>query len=132
MHNSYSVCFRYRTCSSTELWIVKETQMPILKNFWEYRLPPHRMHLDFSGCCLCLHTDNYVLFLKSVGGFRFAPPEPPLKFTGVRQTTRFGAACPQQAMDISFIPGLGSRNASVPASSEDCRTVIYAYYLILF
>ena len=93
-----------------------------------FAAPPYASW-SFSISAACA---NYVLFLKSVGDLRFAPPELPLTFTGVRQTTRFGAACPQQAMDISFIPGLGSRNASSPASSEDCRAVIYAYYLILF
>ena len=97
-----------------------------------FAAPPYASWSLLDFCCLCLHTDNYVLFLKSVGDLRFAPPELPLTFTGVRQTTRFGAACPQQAMNISFIPGLGSRNASSPASSEDCRTIIYAYYLMLF
>jgi acetylcholinesterase len=72
----------------------------------------------------CAYTDNYVLFLKSIGILRFAHPEPPLTFTGVRQTTKFGAACPQQAMDLSSIPGLGSRHATPPPSSEDCRNVI--------
>ena len=87
-----------------------------------FAAPPYVSYSIFA----CAYTDNYVLFFKSVGNLRFAYPEPPLTFTGVRQTTRFGAACPQQEMNISFIPGLGSRNVSVPASSEDCRTVIYA------
>jgi len=41
-----------------------------------------------------------VVFLKSVGNLQFAPPKPPLKFSGVRQATSFGAACPQQAVKI--------------------------------
>jgi acetylcholinesterase len=97
-----------------------------------FAAPPYASYSFFA----CAYTDNYVLFLKRVGNLRFAHPEPPLTFAGVRQTTRFGAACPQQAMNISSIPGLGSRRASLPAppssESEDCRTDIYTYYLILF
>ena len=126
---SYSICFR--TCSSAELRVVSRK---CICQSWGI---PGNTVCRPTVCVLlefcCAFTDKYyVTFLKSVGDLRFAPPEPPLAFAGVRQTTKFGAACPQQAMDISFIPGLGSRNASTPASSEDCRTVVYAYYLTLF
>ena len=62
-----------------------------------------------------------LLFLKSVGDLRFAPAEPPLKFTGVRQATSFGPACIQQAVNIPSIPGGGSATgSSINVTSEDC------------
>ena len=93
-----------------------------------YAAPPYASYSNFA----CAYTDNFVLFVKSIGNLRFAHPELPLTFDGVRQTTEFGPACPQQAMDLSSVPGLGSRFPNVPPSSEDCNTVIYTYYLILF
>ena len=90
-----------------------------------FAAPPYGSYSDFA----CAYTDNYV---ESVGNLRFAHPKPPLAFTGVRQTTRFGAACPQQAINISFIPVIGSRSGKAPPSSEDCKTVIHTYWLILF
>ena len=114
-------------------WVMdrfREMQLPILRNSWEYRLLPHRMHPTLFFCVPTTHS--YVLFLKSVGNLRFAPPEPPLTFSGVRQTTKFGNACPQQAMNTS-IPGLNSRRSSAPpVSSEDCEIVICTCCLILF
>ena len=92
-----------------------------------FAAPPYASYSIFPFA----YTENYVLSLKSVGNLRFAHPEPPLTFAGVRQATKFGAACPQQAMDLSSVPGLGSRHPRPPPSSEDCRTVIYTYYLIL-
>ena len=91
-----------------------------------FAAPPYASYSIFA----CAYTENYVLFLKSIGNLRFAYPEPPLTFSGVRQTTRFGAACPQQEIR-SPIPG---RRASAPAtaSSEDCKTVIFTYHSILF
>ena len=92
-----------------------------------FAAPPYASYSIFA----CAYTENYALFLKSIGNLRFAYPEPPLAFSGVRQTTRFGAACPQQEMDTSSIPGR-RESPPPPASSEDCRTVIYTYYLLLF
>ena len=66
-------------------------------------------------------TDKYPAFLKSVGDLRFAPAEPPLKFTGVRQATSFGAACIQQAVNLTALPGSGSvTGPSLNITSEDC------------
>lgn len=93
-----------------------------------FAAPPYASYSIFFRA----YTHSYVLFLKSVGNLRFAPPEPPLTFSGVRQTTKFGNACPQQAMNTS-IPGLNSRRSSAPpVSSEDCEIVIYTCCLILF
>ncbi|KAF9474072.1 carotenoid ester lipase precursor [Pholiota conissans] len=47
-----------------------------------------------------------------VGNLRFAPPQAPKTFTGVRQATAFGSACFQQALS-----GNGTNAANV---SEDC------------
>ncbi|KAF8815491.1 carotenoid ester lipase precursor [Phlegmacium glaucopus] len=55
-----------------------------------------------------------------VGNLRFALPKPPLKFAGVHQATSFGAACPQQLVNISIIPGSGSISGGPAAISEDC------------
>lgn len=95
-----------------------------------FAAPPYASSSIFA----CLHWHFMSFSLKSVGNLRFAPPEPPLTFSGVRQTTKFGAACPQQAMNTSSIPGLDSRRASrpPPVTSEDCETVVYAYCLLLF
>ena len=64
---------------------------------------------------------DILLFLKSIGDLRFSQAEPPLKFTGVRQATSFGAACIQQAINIPPIPGVGSvTGPSLNVTSEDC------------
>ncbi|KAI0039748.1 sterol esterase [Auriscalpium vulgare] len=56
-----------------------------------------------------------------LGLLRFAPPQAPVKTSGVRQATTFGAACPQQ---LSVIPNVLPFQISAgpgPASvSEDC------------
>ena len=93
-----------------------------------YAAPPYA---SYSRFLLVPYTDNHALSWKSLRNLRFAHPEPPLTFDGVRQTTRFGSACPQRAMNLS-LPGLGSRRPKVLPISEDCRTVMNTYYLILF
>ncbi|KAF8800976.1 carotenoid ester lipase precursor [Phlegmacium glaucopus] len=55
-----------------------------------------------------------------IGNLRFALPKPPLKFAGVHQATSFGAACPQQIVDISAVAGLGSILGNLSTISEDC------------
>ncbi|KAF8896776.1 carotenoid ester lipase precursor [Gymnopilus junonius] len=65
--------------------------------------------------------------LLNVGNLRFAPPQLPLPFTGVRQATSFGAACFQQASSFGGIntsvleiiaPELATTAPFV--ASEDC------------
>ncbi|TDL14970.1 sterol esterase [Rickenella mellea] len=53
-----------------------------------------------------------------VGNLRFAPPRPPIQFSGVRQATSFGNACPQQA---TTLPSFGKRQSL--SVSEDCLFV---------
>ena len=114
-----SICFQqHRTRRWVELWIV-----PRKRNWRSSRIPWNAV------CCptvcitqiLLVFTSliDVLLFLKSV---RFAPAEPPLKFSGVRQATSFGAACIQQAVTIPPIPGGGSTTSStsVNVTSEDC------------
>ena len=76
------------------------------------------MHNPHLACVLLILDIRF----KSVGNLRFAPSEPPLKFTGVRQATSFGAACIQQAVTIASIPGAGgsSSGPSINVTSEDC------------
>ena len=81
----------------------------------------HRMYSSSIFCRFRRYFDKY--FLESL---RFAPPELPLKFAGVRQATSFGAACPQQAVDV---PG-GAFNFSAIQTSEDCRSA--SYILLVF
>ncbi|EAU81840.2 carotenoid ester lipase [Coprinopsis cinerea okayama7 len=49
---------------------------------------------------------------------RFAPPEPPLPFKGLRDASQFGAACPQQSILPGFPPG---GNDTFENQSEDCQ-----------
>ncbi|TDL14964.1 carotenoid ester lipase precursor [Rickenella mellea] len=49
-----------------------------------------------------------------VGNLRFAPPQPPLAFKGIRNATSFGSACPQQNFTLPGLPGPET------AGSEDC------------
>jgi len=88
-----------------------------------FAAPPYVSYSFFS---FLLHIEQRSS--KSVGNLRFALPKPPLKFAGVRQVTSFGAACPQQAVSI---PGLGPISGAL-ASSEDCRSTTYTYYLDIF
>uniref|UniRef100_A0A8H7XXZ4 Carboxylic ester hydrolase n=1 Tax=Psilocybe cubensis TaxID=181762 RepID=A0A8H7XXZ4_PSICU len=62
-----------------------------------------------------------------IGNLRFAPPEPPIPFNGVRQATTFGSACFQQvqpSINISASPAVTPPSASGTSSSlavsEDC------------
>ncbi|KAH9476605.1 Lipase 4 [Psilocybe cubensis] len=51
-----------------------------------------------------------------IGNLRFAPPEPPIPFQGVRQATNFGSACFQQMQP----PNNHSASSSSLSVSEDC------------
>ncbi|TFK32450.1 sterol esterase [Crucibulum laeve] len=58
-----------------------------------------------------------------LGRLRFAPPEPPIPFSGVHPATAFGPACPQQATALPAIPGLNITFGSTGGptnTSEDC------------
>ena len=90
-----------------------------------FAAPPYASHSIFA--CDSDHIDKYPFVLKSVGKLRFADPEPPLTISGVRQATSFGAACPQQALNLSSIPGLSSLGTAPPVISEDCRTATYIF-----
>ncbi|KAF5315372.1 hypothetical protein D9619_007119 [Psilocybe cf. subviscida] len=65
-------------------------------------------------------TGNVVQFLgmpfaaPPLGPLRFAPPQPPIPFAGIRQATAFGAACfQQQSTGVTTAPPPGG-------ISEDC------------
>ena len=118
--------FQRRTCDYVELWIVPR------KSNWRCS--------GISGntvCCTTVCILPVLIFRRywkvplfcSVGNLRFAPPKLPLNFTGVRQATSFGSACPQQAINASVIPIPGSFNFSALPFSEDCMlATYYAYY----
>ncbi|KAF8987712.1 carotenoid ester lipase precursor [Cyathus striatus] len=62
-----------------------------------------------------------------VGKLRFAPPQPPVPFSGIHQATNFGLACPQQAANLTVSPAfhVPSNVTSVFSfpnipTSEDC------------
>ncbi|KAF8808598.1 carotenoid ester lipase precursor [Phlegmacium glaucopus] len=62
-----------------------------------------------------------------VGNLRFAPPQPPVAFSGIRQVTTFGPACFQHALNFSVFDPLNFPSlvevfaASIPSvASEDC------------
>ncbi|KDR82068.1 hypothetical protein GALMADRAFT_135442 [Galerina marginata CBS 339.88] len=83
-------------------------------------------------------TGNLVEFLgipfaaPPVGNLRFAPPQPPVAFSGVRPATTYGAACFQQSIGgvlgllvdligvISFLLGTTPTNVS-----EDCKSCLF-------
>ncbi|KAF8154970.1 carotenoid ester lipase precursor [Crassisporium funariophilum] len=56
-----------------------------------------------------------------VGNLRFAPPQAPLSFKGVRPATSFGAACFQQSTTLpSILGGAGTTATGISVVSEDC------------
>ncbi|KAI0052056.1 sterol esterase [Auriscalpium vulgare] len=56
-----------------------------------------------------------------LGSLRFAPPQAPSKFTGVRQATTFPAACPQIQSSIPPVLPFPLSSGTAPANiSEDC------------
>ena len=57
-----------------------------------------------------------------VGSLRFAAPRPPEPWTGVRETTAFGPAAVQSAIDVNYVPGF-SLWEGIGATSEDCLTL---------
>ncbi|KAI0933191.1 hypothetical protein AcV7_004733 [Taiwanofungus camphoratus] len=59
-----------------------------------------------------------------LGHLRFAPPQEPQPFHGVRQAVEYGAACPQQAQTIpAGLPFNLSASRPPPNVSEDCLFV---------
>jgi para-nitrobenzyl esterase len=53
-----------------------------------------------------------------VGELRFAAPQPPEPWRGVRDATRFGGSPPQIELSVDFLPGM-----EVGPQSEDCLTL---------
>ncbi len=70
-----------------------------------------------------------------VGDLRFAAPQPPLNWTGVRPATRFGPRCMQQAVfgDMGFRSNGMSEdclylNVWTPAKSANAKLPVLVYY----
>jgi len=57
-----------------------------------------------------------------IGALRFAAPEPPDPWPGVREATAFGPAAAQSAIDVTYVPGF-SLWEGIDATSEDCLTL---------
>ncbi|KAF8995824.1 carotenoid ester lipase precursor [Cyathus striatus] len=64
-----------------------------------------------------------------VGNLRFAPAQAPVAFTGTRQATDYGFACPEQEETLTILPSLnisvdvGALLSSPKTASEDCLFV---------
>jgi para-nitrobenzyl esterase len=57
-----------------------------------------------------------------LGALRFAAPQPPEPWTGVREATTFGPAAAQSAIDVTYVPGF-SLWEGIGATNEDCLTL---------
>jgi para-nitrobenzyl esterase len=57
-----------------------------------------------------------------MGALRFAAPELPEPWPGVREATAFGPAAVQSAIDVTYVPGF-SLWEGIGATSEDCLTL---------
>ena len=68
-------------------------------------------------------SDHESCLSKSIGNLRFAPPQSPPSFQGVRQATSFGAACFQQSPGTAQIlnVSVSSILPQPPVVSEDCQ-----------
>jgi hypothetical protein len=72
----------------------------------------------------CFVVHDFLDFLvHRTGERRFALPQPPLPFDGVREVTKFGNACPQQESKLPIKFPIRFPVASVN-SSEDCKLAI--------
>ena len=82
-------------------------------------------------CFLRVISDHKSCLSKSIGNLRFAPPQPPLSFQGVRQATSFGAACFQQSPGTAQILGtnVSSTLPQPPVVSEDCQLCLSSWLL---
>lgn len=64
---------------------------------------------------------NIPFAAPPVGSLRFAPPAPPLAWSGVRDATKYGPACMQQAVKAS--PPFSQEYFADPPFSEDCLSL---------
>jgi len=102
----------------------KENLTVVLFNIYEFHSQLHRM--------LFFLVHDFLDFpVHRTGERRFALPQPPLPFDGVREVTTFGNACPQQEVKLPIKFPIQLPVASVNRS-EDCKLALpmQAYVLI--
>ncbi|EAU81841.2 carotenoid ester lipase [Coprinopsis cinerea okayama7 len=91
-----------------------------------YTNPEHpRIHLSYGSYEGVMEGNTHRFYgmhyaAPPVGPLRFSPPKPPIPFPGLKDASRFGAACPQQSVLPGFPP---NGKDTFTNQSEDCLFV---------
>ena len=80
---------------------------------------------------LLTRTEISTMYNQSLGNLRFAAPQPPLAFSGIRQATSYATACPQEGVTLLTLGIINITYSIDPSTgtSEDCETTMMLCFL---